>query len=73
MSLSNSLMSDISSVNQMRAHEAAQRIFKKVQNQSASTLQIINQQNSVPNYMASQAYVVTLSPLAVQKSASHTD
>lgn len=70
MNVTNSLMNDISSMNMVRAREAAQRVFHKVQNQSSATLQGINRQNSVPIYMASKAYVVALSPLAVQKSAA---
>ncbi|MBF0270571.1 MAG: hypothetical protein HQL98_00655 [Magnetococcales bacterium] len=72
MNVTSSLMTDISSMNVVRAREASQKIFQKVQNQSAATLQVINQQNSVPSYMASKAYVVSISPLAVQKGAAHS-
>ncbi|MBF0340476.1 MAG: hypothetical protein HQL95_05860 [Magnetococcales bacterium] len=70
MNVNNSLMGDINSLNLVRAREATQRIFQKVQNQSAATLQVINQQNSVPSYMASKAYVVSISPLAAQRNAA---
>ncbi|MBF0213651.1 MAG: hypothetical protein HQM00_08810 [Magnetococcales bacterium] len=70
MNVSNSLMTDISSMNLVRARAAAQKVSQKVQNLSSATLQVIGQQNSVPGYMASKAYVVSISPLAVQKGAS---
>lgn len=70
MNVTNSLMTEITSMNLVRAREAAQKVFQKVQNQSSTTLQVINRQNSVPLYMASKAYVVALSPVAMQKSAA---
>ncbi|MBF0126083.1 MAG: hypothetical protein HQM02_02630 [Magnetococcales bacterium] len=69
MSTTNSLMSDVSSMNSMRAQHATKQIIQKVQNVSGATMQELNQQNSLPNYMVAKAYSVNISTAALQKSA----
>ncbi|GAB0057705.1 hypothetical protein SIID45300_02037 [Candidatus Magnetaquicoccaceae bacterium FCR-1] len=71
MNVSSIMPSDISTVNQIRSIQAAQRVFHTVQNQSSQTRQIIQQQTYMPpNYLSTKAYVVSLSAQAMQLSAS---
>ncbi|MEO5332902.1 MAG: hypothetical protein H7839_12835 [Magnetococcus sp. YQC-5] len=69
MNVSNSLMSDVSSMNSSRASHATRQIIEKTQNESNATLQAIAKQNSLTNYMTTKAFSVNISPAGMQKSA----
>ncbi|MBF0293637.1 MAG: hypothetical protein HQL96_00490 [Magnetococcales bacterium] len=63
-----SLMSDVYSMNSVRASQATKQIVQKTHNISGTTLHEINQQNSLPNFISAKAYSVNISTAALQKS-----